>query len=107
MACGRLGNMETKGRIVFAVIGVLALSAGSVQANAIASVVLTDQNSVTTVDVGSQAGQSSWLVDGVNQMSKQWFWYRIGNGPEASIDTISAPQVVLPSPNTLSVTYAN
>src|SRR5207244_2262540 len=27
------------------------------------------------------------------QLHQQWFWYRVGNTPEQSIDTISAPTI--------------
>jgi hypothetical protein len=44
---------------------------------------------VVTIDPDSQAGVYDWKVNGVNQLSQQWFWYRIGDlGGEASIDTL-------------------
>ncbi|MBX9788570.1 MAG: PEP-CTERM sorting domain-containing protein [Pirellulales bacterium] len=49
---------------------------------------LTDGNSSATVNTGSQAGMSSWLVSGEDQMYQQWFWYRIGNTAESSLDTL-------------------
>lgn len=55
------------------------------------TIVLSDTglNSSVTVDTNSQAGVSNWTVDGVNHLSQQWFWYRIGNaGGESSIDTL-------------------
>jgi hypothetical protein len=69
---------------------------------------LTSGNSTVGIDSGTQAGMYSWTVDGQNQLSQQWFWYRIGSaGPEASIDTISAPVLTLLSPSVLSASYAN
>ena len=66
---------------------------------------LTDQNSVAQFDVGSQAGQFNWTVDGVSHVYQQWFWYRVGDsGPEASLDTISAPVATLVG-NYLNVQY--
>jgi hypothetical protein len=50
---------------------------------------LSDYNSTVTIDPDSQAGMYTWTVDGVDQMYQQWFWYRIGDGPEASIDTLN------------------
>jgi hypothetical protein len=54
-----------------------------------------------------------WYVDGIDQLSKQWFWYRIGtSGPEHSIDTIGTPTVTAADTNQdgandrLSITYA-
>ncbi|MDB6113004.1 MAG: hypothetical protein JWR69_4754 [Pedosphaera sp.] len=68
---------------------------------------LTDNNSAVKVDVGTQAGMSQWAVDGQNQLHQQWFWFGIGNGPEAAINTISAATVTTPDARTLYTTYAN
>ena len=70
--------------------------------------VLTSGNSTVTIDPATQAGMYNWVVDNQSQLNQQWFWYRIGSsGPEASIDTISAPTLSLLSPGVLSTTYAN
>lgn len=69
---------------------------------------LSDGNSTAQVDPTSQAGMWDWAVDGHHLLYQQWFWYRIGNtGPEASIDTISAPTINQAAPNTLTLDYAN
>lgn len=65
-----------------------------------AIITLSDENSTVTIDPTSQTGMNSWVVDGVNQLFQQWFWYRLGStGPEASIDTLSAPQVLVSNAN--------
>jgi hypothetical protein len=97
--------MIPKMRLVIAVIGVLVL--GTVGLQAAPVITLTDLNSVAAIDVGTQAGQFNWQVDGVNQLAKQWFWYRIGNAPEASIDTMGAPVILQNTASSLTVTYAN
>jgi len=58
--------------------------------NAADIVTLTSGNSSATVDLGSQAGMSQWLINGQNQLNQQWFWYRIDGDPtgQHSIDTI-------------------
>ena len=67
---------------------------------------LHDNNSTASVNVGSQAGMFHWDVQGQNQLSQQWFWYRVGtSGPERSIDTLGAPVVSTPTPNHLDTTY--
>lgn len=59
-------------------------------------VTLTDNNAVARIDVGSSAGMYDWEVQGLRQLTQQWFWYRIGNsGPELPINMISAPAVSL------------
>ena len=53
---------------------------------------LTDLN--TQVQIETQPsfvapeGMNSWIVDGVEHMYQQWFWYRLGLTPEVPIDNI-------------------
>jgi hypothetical protein len=52
---------------------------------------LVDDNSSAHFDTGSQANNDSWIVDGVNQLHQQAFWFRIGQGdlvPEQSVHTL-------------------
>ena len=50
---------------------------------------LTDLNSSATINDLSQSGMFNWTVNGTNQLSQQWFWFRTGStGPEASIETL-------------------
>jgi hypothetical protein len=51
-------------------------------------VTLSDLNSVVEVDPAMQSGMFRWKVDGIEQLHQQWFWYRVGNTAEASIDTL-------------------
>jgi hypothetical protein len=83
--------------------------------------VIQTQAQVTDLSVGSTSlqvslggatpGLSDWMVDGVNQLGSQWFYYSIGSGAVNSIDTISAwttPTVVnTASSSYLTETYAN
>jgi hypothetical protein len=69
---------------------------------------LTSQNSSLQLNLGG--GVSDWLVEGVNQLNEQWFYYSIGSGPVNSIDTISSPSAPTISHGvspTLRTTYAN
>lgn len=82
--------MKTKRTIwlVAVVMLTVVLNAGA------ALVTLEDNNSSATVDPESDFGVKDWFVDGASdQLFRQWFWYRIGDTAEASIDTISQPQV--------------
>jgi hypothetical protein len=67
----------------------VALTAFLAAAPAKASIVLSDLNSTLSIDPSSQAGAFSWTVDNVEQLSKQWFWYRIGSTAEQSVDTLT------------------
>ncbi len=49
---------------------------------------LSDDNSVAEFDTGNQAGAYSWQVDGVEQLYQQWFWFRVGNTAESSLDAL-------------------
>ena len=54
--------------------------------------VLTDLNTTIEVYSNSDAGIASWLINGVNQINREWFWFRVGDAsptnPEQSIDTL-------------------
>jgi len=54
--------------------------------------VLTSGNSIMEIDATSQDGIFSWVVDGVEHMFQQWFWFRTSpTAPEASLDTLAVP----------------
>lgn len=51
---------------------------------------LADDNATVAIDTDSQAGMYRWTVDGVDNLSSQWFWYRTGpEGAEQSIDKLA------------------
>ncbi len=74
-------------------------------------VTLTDGNSIAQINPNSQAGMFYWGVlnspgNYQNQLSQQWFWYRVGStDPERSIDTLSAPVISGLTASTLTTTY--
>jgi hypothetical protein len=73
---------------------------------------LVDGNSLVNIDPTSaaaapQRGMNLWTVDGVNQVAQQWYWFRIGNAAEQSIDSIGAPIVTQFSPNYANIAYTN
>jgi len=68
-------------------------------------VTLTDGNSSFAVSLDTQAGAFQWLMDGTNQLYQEWFWYRIGNNPQQSIDTLVLSSVSNPDPTLLRATY--
>ncbi len=75
-------------------------------------VLLTNGNSSATIDPTSAAfpfrrGLNSWAVDEVNHAFQQWYWFRIGEGAERSIDTIGSPEVFQPAANSVNIAYAN
>ena len=66
------------------------IAAGLLAQTAAASVMLTDQNATAVFDLASPAGLNSWTIDGIEQLKRQWFWYRVGpSGPEQSIDSLT------------------
>lgn len=70
------------------------------------AITLTDENSTVSIDeVGD--GATSWLVDGVDQLYQQWFWYRIGDtGDESRLDNLGTPSVTT-SGNQASLKYSS
>lgn len=58
------------------------------------SFTLTNGNSSVDIFPTSQGGMATWKVDGVNQLSRQWFWCR--DGPyEYSLDSLKAQPPLL------------
>jgi hypothetical protein len=74
---------------LLAVTLVFAVSGSRVWGSAIE---LSDLNTTIQVDSQSDAGLGSWTVNGVNQLNREWFWFRVGDAsptnPEQSIDTL-------------------
>ena len=69
---------------------------------------ISEGNASADINVGAQPGMFNWSIAGQDQLNQQWFWYRTGIGPEASIDTISAPSVTTYNGTRgLQTTYAN
>jgi len=66
---------------------------------------LTDANSSAMIQPNSQNGMSSWVVDGVNQLNQQWFWYALGNTAPASINTIGPAAVTPSGANEITTAY--
>jgi hypothetical protein len=74
---------------VIAAAAVVASLLGASQSNATPVVTLTDNNSTVTMDPNSSAGLNSWKVGNqVNQINKEWFWYRVGSGSQSSLDVL-------------------
>ena len=71
-----------------------------------AQVVLTDGNAQVDINPQSQAGVYNWTVDNQDYLAKQWFWYRVGNTRESSIDTLSLSAVTLNGLNQAKLDYA-
>src|SRR5437763_6423155 len=40
---------------------------------------LTSLNSTVQIDPNTQAGVYNWIVDGVDLMYQQWFWFRVNS----------------------------
>jgi hypothetical protein len=80
--------------VLAALAAAALLAGGAIDADA-GLVQLEDRNALARFDYESQAGMYDWVTDGLDQLVKQWFWYRVGDsGPEASVDTL--PLAVAP-----------
>ena len=70
--------------------------------------VLSNNGSTLQVDVDSASGMHWWDVDGANnQLQKQWFYYRVGNGIAQPINSIGTASVDYATANSLGVTYTS
>ena len=83
--------------IASAAVILAALAGGAAQATI---VVLNDLNSEARFDTDSKKGLFSWVVDGVEQGNRQWFWYRVGDtGPEEAINLLTQTGIVVSDGN--------
>lgn len=87
----KAGSVQACG-LGIAMLLVLAISGAPSWGSEI-PVTLTDQNSTIQVYSQSDAGIGYWTVDGVSQLNRQSFWFRVGDAsptnPEQSIDTLT------------------
>src|SRR5882724_4409429 len=84
--------------------GAVACQILSSASTASASNTLTDGNASTTIDLSSAAGMTSWVIDGINVLNQQSFFYRTNpGGVGSSISPLSLTQLL---PNSLSATFA-
>lgn len=67
---------------------------------------LTSGNSTAGINLGTSAGMYSWIVDGGNQLNQQWFWYRIGGGLAAPINTIGSVSYTTTGSDIVDATYS-
>jgi PEP-CTERM motif len=70
---------------------------------------LTEGNSSVTLNMTDPgAGMNSWTVDGQNQLSDQWFYYRIGSsGTAASVGSLTLSSFSQPTSSSLNTTYTS
>ncbi|MGQ9663646.1 MAG: hypothetical protein ACUVWX_15150, partial [Kiritimatiellia bacterium] len=66
---------------------------------------LTSGNSSVFINPDSGAGVYYWLVDGVNHLAKQWWWYRFGDTPERPIETLGPVVPIRYAPNLVELRY--
>ena len=74
------------------------------------SYLLANKNSSLGLDAGTSAGINSWVVDGIDQLNQQWFWFRVGSGgPQYDLTAITATPFVSVSGsgNQLTAWYTN
>ena len=85
--------VENRGLMLLCCAGCAVFTAAAVAG---VPVILSDSNSSMSVDLGSPMGQYNWTVDGVNQLTQEWFSYAIGAGSPLTLDSIGAAQNVNP-----------
>ena len=75
-------------------------------AQGVHAVIVSDNNSTITVDPASQFGLRSWVVDGINQISEQWFWLRLaGESSQTSLDNLFLNKAESRPPNQIDLAY--
>lgn len=79
-------SRHIKGISVLAIGIALGVFAQSARAG---TITLTDQNSSVVITPSSSSGLSAWTVNGTNIATRQWFYYSVGSGTQATLDTLS------------------
>lgn len=92
-------------RILTTLTFALILAVMMVPPASAAPITLTDANSTAVIDPTNQFGMFDWSIDNYDVMYQQWFWYRVGNNPEQSIDTIGTPAQTLLGTNGVDLLY--
>ena len=67
----------------------LSLSDSTSQPVLAGTFTLVDDNSTADFDTALDRNQVNWFVDGTNQLFAQTFFYRIGNGPEIPVPSLT------------------
>lgn len=75
-------------RAFLSAIVLLGLFGPATQNSVAALFTLTDSNSSASFQTATADNNFNWTVDGVNQMSQQAFWYRIGEAAEQSLHSL-------------------
>lgn len=101
---------KCRGPAGYIVLVLLALAATLASSHAQPIFTLSSLDSSVTINNGASGlgGMTSWLVDGVNQVKGQWFYYRIGdvNGNQP-IETIGNVSFSQGSASTLTLSYSD
>lgn len=69
---------------------------------------ISNNSSITLNLTGPTAGMNNWTVDGQNQLSDQWFYYRIGSsGTASSVGSLTLTSVSQPTASSLDTIYTS
>ncbi|MGI6295598.1 MAG: hypothetical protein ACOX3G_05870 [Armatimonadota bacterium] len=84
-------------KTIFVTTLIVILVAFCSLAYAAVPITLTDflgPNSVVNIDAYTQAGVYEWLVDGVNHINQNSYWFRIGDGDITPITALGTPTII-------------
>jgi hypothetical protein len=87
----------------------VCLSAGmSAIASAETIATLTDENTTVRFQLDSAGvGMNEWVVDGVDRLREQSFWYRVGNTPQKRVNSLRLSSWTLTEDNKLATNYVD
>ncbi len=69
------------------------------------SYTIASGNSTVTIDPDSTIGMHSWVLDEINQLASQWWYYRIGDTQQQPINQLAIPVVTQAAPNVIDLLY--
>jgi hypothetical protein len=103
-----LKNFESMIRVMAKSLGLIAVGGCFVALTArAADYTLTAPGTSAHIDADSGAGMNNWTVGTQNQLAKQWFLFRVGNGLAQPINAIGPSALLFNNANTLVLGYTS
>jgi len=103
-----LKNLKSITRVIPGSLVLAAIGASLVTFTTHADVyTLNAPGTSASINSTNGAGMYNWSVGGQNQLQKQWFYGRVGNGLAQPINAIGPSSLIYNDANTLILNYAN
>src|SRR5262245_7148202 len=96
-----------RNQTLFVVACVLTLAALTAAPSHAAVQLLTSNNSSVTINDASSTGQTTWVVDGTNNLVSQWFYLSVNGAAPVAVNTLSAATIIAQSASSIHLQYTS